>query len=444
MADRNLIIARCDKTMFCAMCGLAWFIPISIALVEWMFGIGLLAWLIKRGVIFKALLEEDPPSGFWPRLKLLGACLKPRHSTINLPVLVFLLIVVISAIFGLNPGQSLSAVLSKVLQWIMTFVVTLEAVTTRKHVRIMGLVLLGIVALITLNGIVQYSTGKGLIRQRTVVDGRRVMSTFRHPNDLAGWLTILLPTVFSLSFIQSFRSLEGRDAFLEKSDQSGVFQSKVFIIGAFVLLLLAGFSLGVTYSRGGWLATGIGLFLLVMRHPKMLITLMVAGGIFLSIFVVKMVADRSTNVKGSYKKVFTNLSDRNTIWGEGMDLVRERPVLGIGFNNYLATAKERGHKRLEYAHNCYLQMAAETGILGLLAFLWIPVNLFRESMGQLPQLRDRYPHHLMLGLMAGLAAFLIHSFFDTNFYSTQLSSLMWLTIGLILAIPRTEGEPHSS
>ena len=440
MVDRELIITRCDQVMFCAVCGLAWFIPISIALVEWMFGIGLLAWLIKRGTIFKALMEEEGAGGWGGQARLLLLSFKPKHGALNRPLLVFLAVVIVSALLGFSPLKSLSAVLTKVLQWVMTYVIVLEAVTTRKHVRVIGLVLLASAALISINGLVQYSTATGFIRQRTVIDGRRVMSTFRHPNDFAGWLTIILPTVFSLSFIQFFRARQGRDAFLEGSDRSGFLQSTAFIAISFAVLALAGVCLGLTYSRGGWLATGVALLIATARQPRILVPLLVAGAVFLGVFAVRMVSDRTTNIGGSMKNVFTNVSDRNTIWSEGLQLVRERPLLGIGFNNYLQTVKQRVNKRQEYAHNCYLQMAAETGIAGLLAFLWIPVSLFREGLRQLPRVRDRFPHHLLLGLLTGTGAFLLHSFFDTNFYSTQLSSLLWLAVGLIPAIPRSEGQ----
>lgn len=438
MADRNVIIRRCDRVMFFTVCGLLWFLPISIALVEWMFGIGLLAYLIKRGTIFKALLEEEGAAGWGEQARLLAMSFRPKPSVINRPALIFFGIVVVSALFGFHPLLSWNAALTKVLQWLMTYVIVLESVTTRKQVRVIGYVLLASVALITINSVIQYTTGQGFIRQRTVVDGRRVMSTFRHPNDLAGWLTIMLPVVFSLSFVQLFRARQGRDIFLQGTDHSGFLQSRAFIGLAFLLLALAAFSLGVTYSRGGWLATGLALMVMVARQPRLLVPLLVVGALFLGIFVTKMVGDRSTNIAGSYKNVFTNVSDRNKIWGEGLQLVRERPLLGIGLNNYLATVQERGSKRQEYAHNCYLQMAAETGLAGLLAFLWIPFCLFRDGLRRLPQVRDRFPHHFLLGLLAGLGAFLVHSFFDTNFYSTQLSTLMWVAVGLILAIPRSE------
>ena len=440
MDNRNVILKRCDLIIFYAVCGLAFFIPISIALVEWMFGIALIAWLVKRGVICRNFIDEEAPSSAVDLIKLVAQAFKPCRNVLNGPMLIFLIIVLVSAVFGFHPFKSISAVLTKIVQWLFTTFLVLEAVNSKKRVQWICGVLLASIMLITVNAVVQYGAGSGFIRQRTVVDGRRVMSSFRHPNDFAGWLTIMLPVLFSFSFIQLFHMREGRDAFLAGSDQSGFFQSKLFIGITAVLLALASFALGVTYSRGGWLACGLVLFLMVVRRPRMLVPFLVIGGLFLAVFVSKMVQERTTNITGSYKQVFTNVSDRGKIWGEGLELVRERPVLGIGFNNYLATVKERGNQRQEYAHNCYLQIAAETGLAGLAALLWVFTCLFREGFGTLPKIRDRFPHHFLLGLTGGVGAFLIQSFFDTNFFSTQLSSLLWLTIGLILAIPRTELE----
>ena len=78
------------------------------------------------------------------------------------------------------------------------------------------------------------------------------------------------------------------------------------------------------------------------------------------------------------------------------------------------------------------------GVTGLLTFCWVFWVLFKQGLGFLKQLKEHLTYHLQLGALVGLGGFLIQSFFDTNFYSTQLSSLMWLTIGMILAVPKIE------
>ena len=82
-----------------------------------------------------------------------------------------------------------------------------------------------------------------------------------------------------------------------------------------------------------------------------------------------------------------------------------------------------------YAHNCYLQIWAESGIFSLLAFLLFLGTIFWKGIRSF--LKTHNP--LTLGLLCGLFAFLIHSFFDTQFYSVAQSFLLWSMLGLLAA-----------
>jgi O-antigen ligase len=81
-------------------------------------------------------------------------------------------------------------------------------------------------------------------------------------------------------------------------------------------------------------------------------------------------------------------------------------------------------------------MAAETGLLGLGAFLWIMITLFKNSLADLKKINNRSYNSILIGLLAGLFAFLVHSFVDTNLFSLKLRYLMWFAIGLIVALRR--------
>jgi len=48
-------------------------------------------------------------------------------------------------------------------------------------------------------------------------------------------------------------------------------------------------------------------------------------------------------------------------------------------------------------------------------------------------MKDFYLKSVVLGSLSGLFAFLIHNFFDTNFYSVQLGNMMWVVMGLVVA-----------
>jgi hypothetical protein len=55
-------------------------------------------------------------------------------------------------------------------------------------------------------------------------------------------------------------------------------------------------------------------------------------------------------------------------------------------------------------------------------------------------MRDPFLAMLLLGSLIGLGGFLVHSFFDTNFYSVQLGSFMWLIMGFIVAVQKIDKE----
>ena len=81
-------------------------------------------------------------------------------------------------------------------------------------------------------------------------------------------------------------------------------------------------------------------------------------------------------------------------------------------------------------------MAAETGILGLFSFLWILVELFKLAIRTLKKKKDP----LVLGLSAGILAFLVQSFFDTNLYALQMVVLFWFMLGFTVAVAKLDTD----
>jgi O-antigen ligase len=93
------------------------------------------------------------------------------------------------------------------------------------------------------------------------------------------------------------------------------------------------------------------------------------------------------------------------------------------FSRYLPTLN------ISYAHNCYLQIWAETGIFSLFSFLIFAGSLFWFGIKSFLAKKD----YLLIGLLAGISAYLAHAFFDTALYSLPLAFLFWILAGLILA-----------
>jgi len=141
-----------------------------------------------------------------------------------------------------------------------------------------------------------------------------------------------------------------------------------------------------------------------------------------------------------FREVFQKFggSGRYSYWEEAMNMVKDYPMFGAGLNTYSIMGRSYKISWGGYPHNCYLQMAAEIGLLGLVSFLWILIIIFRKSIQNFYSIKSLFLRELLAGTLAGFGGFLIQSFFDTSFYSVQLGSLMWIVMGLIIAIQRVE------
>jgi putative inorganic carbon (HCO3(-)) transporter len=130
------------------------------------------------------------------------------------------------------------------------------------------------------------------------------------------------------------------------------------------------------------------------------------------------------------------LGDRWAMWQAALGMMRDRPLLGHGINTFMSNYLRYwvgGEQAPRYAHNCYLQVAAETGVIGLISFLWLLGALFhlvvrgvRQAVGD-----DKA---LLIGLLGGLSAFAVHAAVDTNFYSLRQAALFWVLGGVAVGM----------
>ncbi|MBL7198441.1 MAG: O-antigen ligase family protein [Candidatus Omnitrophica bacterium] len=205
-------------------------------------------------------------------------------------------------------------------------------------------------------------------------------------------------------------------------------------IGLGILFCLLLICLGMTYSRASW----IGFILSFGFISCYLISFLSNRAKILSVIIIILsfsglyftLPQKMKDRAGSITRIENSSSFRINLWKESLQIIEDFPVIGIGLNTYSRvgpkyTKGEGGY----YPHNSYLQLAAETGIIGLFSFLWIIIKLFKLG---LHFLKDR-KEPLILGLLTALLAFLIHSFFDVNLYALQLATLFWFVLGLAIA-----------
>jgi O-antigen ligase len=206
-----------------------------------------------------------------------------------------------------------------------------------------------------------------------------------------------------------------------------------------------------TFSRGGFLATVVVLGLLFILYPPRPLQLAVLIGLGLAIFafVPSTYYDRILTLESFVPNQSGRIDVRtdNSIQGRasqnltGWEMFKQNPVLGVGLNNfsllYPEYSKEIGlapNASNRALHNHYLEVATETGIIGLSVFLLLIWYAFRPVLRVRRQfLEAGQPDyaHLMTALTIGFIGYLVAAFFVPSSFPRYL----YLLLGIMYALP---------
>ncbi|MBD3157011.1 hypothetical protein GF369_04265 [Candidatus Peregrinibacteria bacterium] len=138
----------------------------------------------------------------------------------------------------------------------------------------------------------------------------------------------------------------------------------------------------------------------------------------------------------------TSLGTRLEIWEVGGKLLTQNPLLGIGLGEYEALYKEHaesllGHVPFEsvrlHSHNMYLETWLNTGLIGIIAFMWILIMAFYHVKKTIPLLQ-RDERHIMLAISMMLIYVMVHGMVDVPFWKNDLSLMFWMIIGTLFAV----------
>jgi O-antigen ligase len=421
---------RVDSAIRVFLYILIFWLPYSPAVVETCVIISLILWVIKRLILCKSVGGKKDLS-FGQKWVEWAVCFRPVSSCLNKPIGFFLIVCVLSMVSSVFFSRALHGFSTKTAEWFVVYFLVIEAFQERKHI-VTALGIWSFTALATVfDSFIQvYFTRPDIFLGHPVDPDGRATAGFKTANGLGAYLTILVPFFLSLSFLE-----------LKK------LSSRCWIAGFFVLSL---WSLLLTYSRGALLGTGIGILFFGGVYW------MAGGKIKGRLTVVWLCAAAALGIAallllGQYKDLgaFTrhySIQWRWNIWQDCITMIKDRPVLGHGINTFMEifqTYRRDLGTNPTYAHNCYLQLTAETGIAGLIGFLAIIGALSRDILRNIKISTFNHINSVILltGLLAGILSFLAHSFFDTNFYSLQLAVYLWLMVGVVVALHKVTLNP---
>lgn len=346
------------------------------------------------------------------------------------PILLALAIFLIMIAFSILGSQlfwekTLKAFVMKWGKWVFLFYAIVNFLK-KSDVEKLWYVFLVSTTIITADGLCQFFLGKDIISGHNIIRGTGIMTgkgfssltaTFDHYNSYAAYLSVVY--FFVLAFLMESRS-------------------KLIRSSALCLIGLIVFNLYFTHSRGGWLSFIVGNIMFVIlrlkKHQSIrYIIFLVAMFIFL-IFSVPSLRMRFIDIF-----IHGGDADRFGLWAASFKMFLKSPIWGVGLGTFMSRIQDYiPGANPSYAHNCYLQMLVETGLLGFSSFTAFLYLLLRRTWVAM----NLGTHPLVIYLFSATIAYLFHAFFDTHFYSLRLAALFWIMTAFlyVLTVPLRKEE----
>ncbi|MDE0429913.1 MAG: O-antigen ligase family protein [Caldilineaceae bacterium] len=395
-------------------------------------------------------------------------------------VLLFLLAVLLSFPYSINFRKAVEGVI-KWLEMLLIILLVQEAVPrARVHWLVWGLLAGG--ALQAALGIYQFAFRIGPPNFLLLDRFMRASGTFGQPNPYAGYLGLTLPVAAAL-FLHAIRSLFTRPrawghdppAMPAVSGLPAWVGSLAATIGYGGVATVIGLGLVASWSRGGWLGTASSLtvVLLFQTGRRIAIALVAAFAVLLAAggalarFIPTSLTDRLADL-GIYfglgiwdvvRQPVTNSNfsviERLAHWIAALRMWELSPWFGIGPGNYAAVYPQvrlpRWEEPLGHAHNIYLNVLAENGLVGLFAYLvmwggvvgWLVCQRMqmRETMAEQHTFQNNSPSQpapwnaaLLLGVLGVIVHLSVHHLFDYLYVQgIYLHLAFWLASAVALA-----------
>lgn len=206
-------------------------------------------------------------------------------------------------------------------------------------------------------------------------------------------------------------------------------RSVLLVASALICLAVIG-----SRSRAGFVAFAVVLTCMAWSSRyrlKAMVAVLLFTGVALAL--------SGSEVRDRINSIVAYQSDRSAssrffTWEVAIDLLKQNPVLGVGFGNF-EIAKDAFVGGRKAAHNIFLQNLAELGLVGHPIWLAIVLGSLGSSWVLMRWARRlptdmRWAYHWSRGLMLGLLAFCIHGFFHNEEYL----ELMFVMVGLVVAL----------
>jgi len=357
------------------------------------------------GITFLSLLIKQDKD-----IKILSAAL--------IPALLLMASAGIAAVFSVMRAESLKTL----PLYAAYFMIFYSAAVLFRDSKTIKLVLVAVVLstlILSLLGIYQYffikiPTAAAWVDVKSFPElATRVYATLENPNVLGEYLGLSIPLLAGFFFA------------------SARIRHKLFLTVVVCILTLC---LGLTFSRGAWLGLAVSVFIFALLKEPRLIVLIIVLAILSPMFLPQVVMNRIASI-GSLEE--SSNAYRITIWKAALRMIKDYWLTGVGlglaafsrvYRDYMIAGTLAIH-----AHNLYLEICIELGVIGIFSLFWMVFRCFSEALSNVI-IKNYKISYIAAGIMAGLVGHLFHGLFDYVWYSPRIVMAFWMHLGLLSAL----------
>lgn len=194
------------------------------------------------------------------------------------------------------------------------------------------------------------------------------------------------------------------------------------------------FAVFVTYSRQSYAIIAVVLLLLLIRRSFVVAILAVFAIMSYEAWAPDAAVQRveMTQVQDQYgeEQLEESAESRFILWAGAAEMLKSNP-LGVGFNRFKAEIGNYSIYRWKDAHNHYVLMAAETGIVGALSFVWLILGLLTLGLPLVRQRDNPEAQTLGLGYTAASVGMALGNLYGSPFFFGELMGNYWILTALV-------------
>ena len=347
----------------------------------------------------------------------------------NIWLICYLAALIIAVAASVNPRLSCEFLPRYLSGLLMVYIIRSSELTYEKIRRIFGFLALGL-AVAASYAILQRIWGIEPSKSFTDLAANpnmpgRVDSFFGNPSVFGFALSALLPV--SAAYV-----------FCEKSRLRAALGSTAFILGVTALIM--------TYSRGPWFASFVGIFVFAALSKPKLIPVLLLLGLAAFPFIPITVKNR---ILSAFNPNETSIGYRGLLVGSGLKAIADNPIFGVGPGTGVVQAFVLSNYwppelayRFTHSHNLFVQTWCELGIFGFVTFfgavLHNIINAVRNFRKQ--SIASRV---LSASLISGMTAMLLCGIADYTFSYSRIMLLFWILFGLLQSAAKLDTEQRS-